>query len=159
MHNIDALLNIYGDGNIFEKIKKLVEENNLQQKVLLKGKVVPDELNTITQQAYIGINLVEPAGLNQIYSLANKFFDYVQADVPQVTMNFPEYKKINDEFEVAVLVYTVDETEIATAVNLLLDDAGLYNKLRQNCKKARTMFNWQQEEKKLITFYNSVFAE
>jgi glycosyltransferase involved in cell wall biosynthesis len=159
MHNIDAVLNIYGDGNLFEKIKDLVMENDLQHKILLKGKVVPDELNTITQQAYMGINLVEPTGLNQLYSLANKFFDYVQAGVPQVSMNFPEYKKINNEFEVAVLLNTVDETEIAAAINLLLSNADLYNRLQQNCKKARVTLNWQQEEKKLISFYKSVFAE
>ena len=159
MHNIDAVLNIYGDGNLFEKIKDLVNGNNLQHKILLKGKVVPEELTSITQRAYMGINLVEPVGLNQLYSLANKFFDYVHAGVPQVTMNFPEYKKINDEFEVALLVNTVDEIEIASAISLLLRDADLYSELQQNCKKARAVFNWQQEEKKLISFYKSVFAE
>ena len=101
----------------------MIIEKNLQHKIILKGKVVPEELQAITQQAYIGINLVEPIGLNQIYSLANKFFDYIQAGIPQVTMNFPEYKKINNEFEMAILVNTVDENEIAAALNLLLNNA------------------------------------
>ena len=74
-------------------------------------------------------------------------------------MNFPEYKKINDEFEVAVLVNTVDETEIASAISLLLRDVDLYSKLQQNCKRARAVFNWQQEEKKLINFYKNVFQD
>jgi glycosyltransferase involved in cell wall biosynthesis len=159
MKDIDAVLIIYGDGNIYKKIEELITENDLERKVLLKGKVVPKELVTITEQAYIGINLVEPIGLNQLYSLANKFFDYVQARVPQVTMNFPEYKKINDEFEVAVLIDTVHTIEIVKAINILLNDIVLYNKLKNNCSVARTILNWQQEEKKLITFYNQVFAD
>jgi glycosyltransferase involved in cell wall biosynthesis len=121
-------------------------------------KVVPEELQLITQQSYIGINLVEPFGLNQLYSLANKFFDYIQSYVPQITMNFPEYKNRNAVFEVAVLVNTVDEKEIASAINLLLNDDVLYKRLQKNFKPAREILNWQQEEKKLITFYKNVFA-
>jgi hypothetical protein len=159
MKDIDAVLLIYGDGNIYKKIEQLITETDLESKVLLKGKVVPQELAAITEQAYIGINLVEPIGLNQLYSLANKFFDYIQACVPQVTMNFPEYKRINDEFEVAVLIDTIHATEIVKTINFLLNDIVLYNKLKNNCTVARAILNWQQEEKKLITFYNKVFAD
>jgi glycosyltransferase involved in cell wall biosynthesis len=159
MHNVDAVLFIYGDGNVFEKIKNLIKKNNLQHTIFLKGKVVPGELQLITEQAYIGINLVEPVGLNQLYSLANKFFDYIQAGIPQVTMNFPEYKKINDEFEVAVLINSVNEDEIAFALNFLLGDVALYKRLKNNCATASEIMNWQQEEKKLISFYKAVFTD
>ncbi|HEY2725571.1 MAG TPA: glycosyltransferase [Parafilimonas sp.] len=158
MHDVDTVLHIYGDGNMFEKIKDLIKKNNLQHKILLKGKVVPEDLQLITQQAYIGINLVEPVGLNQLYSLANKFFDYIQACIPQVTMNFSEYKKINDVYKVAVLVNTVNEKEIASAINLLLNEDDLYKKLQHNCKTALEILNWQEEEKKLVAFYKNVFA-
>ena len=140
------------------KIKKLIIKKKLQHKILLKGKVSPKDLHLITQQARVGINLVEPVGLNQVYSLANKFFDYIQAGIPQVTMNFPEYKKINDSFEVAVLLNTIDAQEISFAVNLLLNNTVVYNKVKYNCKTAREIYNWQQEEIKLILFYKNVFA-
>lgn len=159
MQSADAVLHIYGDGNVYEKIKKMIAEKNLQYRVLLKGKVAPEELPAITQQAYIGINLVEPVGLNQIYSLANKFFDYMHAHVPQVTMNFPEYKYINDDFEVAVLINTIEEKEIIIALNLLLNDAVVYNKLKHNCTIASEVLNWRNEEKKLIEFYSKVLAD
>ncbi len=159
MQHVDAILHIYGDGNIYKKIRKLIFKKKFQHKIFLKGKVIPATLQTITQQAYAGINLVEPAGLNQIYSLANKFFDYLQAGIPQLTMNFPEYKKINDEFEIAVLVNTVEPAEVADSLNLLLNDTVLYNKLRHNCIAAKGAFNWQQEEKRLVSFYNKIFAD
>ncbi len=157
MHYVDATLHIYGDGNMYKKIESLIQKNNLQHKIILKGKVVPEVLQVITQQAYIGINLVEPTGLNQIYSLANKFFDYIHAGVPQITMNFPEYKKINDEFEVAVLIDSISETEIVKAINLLLNNEMVYKKLKNTCITARKIFNWQQEETKLTSFYKKVF--
>ena len=157
MKNIDATLHIYGDGNFMEPVKELISANNLTAKVLLKGKVLPEQLDAVTQGAYMGLNLVENTGLNQYYSLANKFFDYIHNGLPQVTMNFPEYKVVNDEFEVAVLIDDLKEETIATAINWLLNDKGTYDRLQQNCLKAREELNWQHEEKKLIAFYEYLF--
>ena len=156
MKAIEAKLVIYGDGNFIDQTKRLLETNNLQDKVFLKGRILPEELDAITQNAYIGINLVENTGLNQYYSLANKFFDYIQNGLPQLSMNFPEYKKINDEFEVAVLIDELHPDTLAKAINKLLIDENLHNRLRQNCLKARQVFNWQIEEKKLIAFYHKI---
>ncbi|HMC99365.1 MAG TPA: hypothetical protein VKH37_04400, partial [Ferruginibacter sp.] len=130
--------------------------NNLAEKVLLKGKLLPEELEAVTTRCYIGVNLVEDLGLNQYYSLANKFFDYMHAGIPQVTMNFPEYKAINDEFEIAVLVDELTAGKISDALNALLNDEVLYKKLQSNCIRARLKYNWQLEEKKLIEFYAKI---
>jgi glycosyltransferase involved in cell wall biosynthesis len=66
MKQVDAHLLIYGDGNFIDQTKKLIIKNNLSDKVLLKGKLLPEELDAITAQAYIGVNLVENIGLNQL---------------------------------------------------------------------------------------------
>jgi glycosyltransferase involved in cell wall biosynthesis len=159
MQNLDAQLHIYGDGNFFEDAKQLISENNLQHKVFLKGKLLPNGLEIVTHQATIGINLVENNGLNQYYSLANKFFDYMHAGLPQVTMNFPAYKKINDEFEVAVLIDNLEEETIVNAINTLLNDDVKYNQVRKNCLQAKQKYNWQDEEIKLIEFYDKIPTE
>ena len=71
-------------------------------------------------------------------------------------MNFPEYRKINDQFEVAVLIDDLSEDSIAAGLNHLLEDEELYSRLRENCLKARQIYNWQNEEKKLLDFYNQL---
>ena len=153
MKNVDAHLIICGDGNFLAQAKSLVEENNLQDKILFKGKVLPEELEKITEQAFIGINLVEPIGNNQVLSLANKFFDYMQNGIPQVTMNFPEYRKVNEEYEIAILIDNLSVPTIEKSLTVLLEDKELYFRLKQNSLKAREVYNWQNEEKKLIEFY------
>ena len=158
MKNIDAVLHIYGDGNFIEQTKRLIETNNLQDKVLLKGRVLPEALAVITRNAYIGINLIENIGLNQFYSLANKFFDFIQNGIPQVTMNFPEYKNINEEFKVALLINDLAIKSIEKAINDLLTDENLYKELQQNCLAARSKLNWQNEEIKLLAFYKNIFG-
>ncbi len=156
MKQVNATLLIYGDGNFMDQTKNIIESNNLSHQVFLKGKLLPEELDDITLNAYIGINLVENIGLNQYYSLANKFFDYIHHLVPQVTMNFPEYKTINEAFEVALLVNDLKQDTISAALNQLLNDDVLYERLRQNCILARQAFNWQQEEIKLLDFYKKL---
>jgi glycosyltransferase involved in cell wall biosynthesis len=164
-HLIPAMQHIYyklvicGDGNFMLQLKELIKINTLQDKVELRGMISPEILREISQQAFIGVNLVENTGLNQYYSLANKFFDYIHAGLPQVTMNFPEYKKVNDQYPVAVLINDTSSEQITAAINRLADDTVLYQTLQQNCLKARAELNWQQEEKILLSFYQSIFTK
>ena len=129
----------------------------MNEKVIIKGKVSPDELNRITPEYYIGLNLVENIGLNQYYSLANKFFDYMHAGIPQVTMNFPEYKRMNDQFEVAILIDDLKPDSISKAINELLMDDEKYTQLVQHCLEAKKVHNWENESKKLVQFYKNIF--
>jgi glycosyltransferase involved in cell wall biosynthesis len=158
MKEVNNKLVICGDGNFMPVVKKLVAENKVEDKIELKGMLSPDDLWEISLQAKIGITIIENNGLNQYYSLPNKFFDYIHAGIPQIAMNYPEYARINKEFEVAILLNAHEPKEIAAAVNNLLLDDVLYNRLRENCLRAREKLNWQQEEKKLLDFYKSVFT-
>jgi len=140
------------------QLNKLIAVYNVESKVKFFDKLLPQQLKAITHQAYIGLNLVENTGLNQYYSLANKFFDYIQALVPQVTMDFPEYRKINERYQVALLIENLTEENIATSLNRLLDDKKLYAQLQHNCSKARAELNWENEEKNLWLFYKQLFG-
>ncbi|TMI63760.1 MAG: glycosyltransferase family 4 protein [Bacteroidetes bacterium] len=159
MKYVNSKLMICGDGNFMAQLKKLIAENKLEDKIELKGWVAPDKLRSISQQAAIGIALSEKEGLNQWLALPNKFFDYIHSAVPQITMNFPEYKKINRHYEVAVLIDELKPEAVADTINELLNNEVKRNLLRENCLKAKQELNWQNEEKKLVEFYRKIFAE
>lgn len=158
MKEVPYPLIICGDGNFMLQLKKQIAQYKLEGKIILKGMLSPDELQAISRHAFIGLNLVENNGLNQYYSLANKFFDYIHAGLPQITMNFPEYSRINTAYEVAILIDETNPQIIARAINKLADDTVLYNKLQENCRTAKSDLNWQEEEKKLISFYQNIFS-
>ena len=157
MANVNAVLWICGEGNFSGSCRKLIMEYGLEKRVLMKGILLPDELSIVANDAYLGLNLVEPLGLNQMYSLANKFFDYIHAGIPQLTMDFPEYRAINEKFEVALLIDMLNAEKIAGALNNLLQNEVLYRRLQSNCRKAAEEYNWQHEEKKLAEIYNKIF--
>lgn len=157
MKNVNAKLIICGNGNFFEQAQQLVKENKLEDKIEFKGYVAPAELKQITKKAYVGITLFESSGKSNFLSLANRFFDYMHSGVPQLAMQYPEYEKINSEFEIALLLKEKNPENIAKALNTLLADESYHYKLRENCIKAREVYNWQNEEKKLIHFYKKLF--
>ena len=158
MHQVDCKLIICGDGNFMEQAKQLVKTYNLHHKVFFKGKIQPDELRTITQQAYIGVTLFDDEGLSNYYSLANRFFDYLHAGIPQLCVNYPVYKEINAQYDIAVLVNDISPSNLATQLNNLLHNEVLYSELQQNCIMAREVLNWQTEEKRLLEFYKKLLA-
>lgn len=156
IQQIAVPLIICGDGNFMEKLKAMVMARNLSNKIHIKGMLPPAQLNSYTLQAKVGLNLVENNGLSNYYSLANKFFDYIHAGLPQVTMNFPEYASINKKYEVAVLINDCTEEEIIKGINKLLLDDVLYKKLERNCRLAAKELNWQAESKKLLACYEQI---
>jgi glycosyltransferase involved in cell wall biosynthesis len=153
---VDAQLIICGKGNFFNQVEHLIKQNGLSHKIELKGYVAPEHLKLLTPQCSFGLTLFEPVGLNQYYSLSNRFFDYIMAGIPQVCVAYPEYKQINDEFEVALLIESTDSKTIAQAMNHLLHDTVLYNRLKQNCNQAKEVLNWNKEEIKLKSFWRNI---
>ncbi len=156
MKKVDAELHIYGIGNFYHEVENLIRTNGVEDKVKLLGTVLPNELKNITPHAKLGITIFEREGLNQYYSLANRFFDYIMAGIPQVCVAYPEYVSINKEFEVALLVDDIKPQTLSNALNTLLTDSVLYNRLKENTLQAREVLNWQTEEKKLIQFWENI---
>jgi len=156
MKNVNAQLIICGEGNFFEEAQRIAKENKLEDKVIFKGYVPPDELKNYTLNAYIGITLFEAIATSNKYSLANRFFDYLHNGVPQLCVKYPEYEKINDDFEVAYLIESPTVENIAKGLNDLLQNEELYKRLQQNCLKAREQYCWQHEEKVLLNIYQDL---
>jgi glycosyltransferase involved in cell wall biosynthesis len=158
MQTVDAPLLICGEGNFMEQARTLVRQYGLEDKVTFRGMVRPEDLPPITRSAYIGITLFDRQGTSNYYSLANRFFDYIHAGIPQLAVNYPAYQEINNSYRIAVLVDKPGIWEISDALNTLLNNTSLYHTLLANCKQARLYYNWQEEEKKLVRLYQQLFC-
>lgn len=157
MKYVDCKLIICGEGDILSDLKRSVVEKNLSKKVEFKGFVNPLELVIYTRNATIGITLFANAGLSNQYSLANRFFDYMHACVPQLAMNYSEYYNFNNQWEIATLLEDLTPELIQKSLLKLLSDQEYYNRLTDNCKAARKLNCWQEEEKKLVKIYKNIF--
>ncbi len=159
MQYLDAPLIICGDGNFMRQVIDLTRAYRVENKITFKGKIMPEQLKKLTLQAWVGITLFDAAGKSNYYSLANRFFDYIQAGIPQVCVDYPVYREINNQYQIAVLIDDLSPRSIATQLNELLNNESLYNRLQKNCLEARKQLCWQEEEKKLLTFYQNNFPQ
>jgi len=153
MKMVDTQLIICGAGNFYDEAVALVAEHGLQHKITFKGYVPPAELTAYTLNAWVGITLFEETSLSNRLSLANRFFDYMHYGVPQLCIKYPEYEKINADFEIAYLIEDPTPENIADALNKLLTDEVYYKRLQANCLLAREKYCWQQEAKTLLKTY------
>ncbi|QKG55884.1 glycosyltransferase [Hymenobacter sp. BRD128] len=158
MPRVPARLIVCGEGDCSAALRAQAQSLGLltSGQVEFRGYVLPAELRLLTAQATVGIMLLENVGLSYYYSLANKFFDYVQAGIPQLCIDFPEYRALNTRHEVAELVPDLAPATLAAALARLLPGGrpgARYQQLAANCRQARQEWNWQQEEKTLVQLY------
>ncbi|HEY0040250.1 MAG TPA: glycosyltransferase [Flavisolibacter sp.] len=158
MKAIPYPLVVCGDGNFMQKLKLLIVENGVQDKVQLNGMMLPEDLRVVAQKAALGIGLAEKEGINQFHALPNKFLEYMHAGLPQIAMNFPEYQKVNAHYKVAVLADDLSIEGIIRIINDTMQNESLLAEMTQNALKARKVYCWQAEEKKLLKFYQQLYS-
>lgn len=147
---------IFGEGDLSDELRALAASLKVGDKVVFHGKVLPDDLRRETPKAHVGLNLLENKGLNYYYSLANKAFDYIQAGVPAICMDFPEYRELNQRYAVFHLLEDLTVERLTEAVLKLKENRKYLEELKTNCREAAKELCWEQEEEKLYRFWDSV---
>ncbi len=155
MKQLPLKLYIAGEGDLSHSLRKLVSDFELKDKVIFLGMLSPEQLEALTPKAFLGYNLLENLGKSYYYSLSNKFFDYIHACVPGLSNPFPEYISINNEFHAGIIT-NLSVADIVLSVERAIADDTYYENIRDNCRIAKKIFNWQNEEKKLIQIYNDL---
>lgn len=149
----DYTLWIAGQGDLQETLMAFSATHRLEKNVHFLGNLPPDTLRTITPRAWLGLNLLDGHSLSYYYSLANKSMDYVQAGIPSLQMDFPEYRHLNQTYPCFILLADASPASILNAVRGLEADPARYAQLCRNCREAQRVWNWEQEEKKLLPLY------
>ena len=78
----------------------LVEKENLTDGVIFTGRLPFEELAQLTSTAHLGLSIEEDLGLNYRYTLPNKLFDYIQAQIPVLVTNLPEMSAIVNQYKI-----------------------------------------------------------
>ena len=155
----EGILLIVGSGDVVPLLKEKRIELGLEEKVHFFDKMPFEQLKNITQQAYLGVSLDKATNINYEFSLPNKLFDYIHSEVPVLVSNLKELTKIVNEFKVGTVLSEHSPKAISQAINDLIQDEAQHAIYKQNCVNAKAALNWENEEKKLISTYNSIFEK
>ncbi len=155
----NAELWIVGDGDLMFLLRGMVLDLKLENKVKFWGYVEPKDLPDITEQATVGLNIAEGKSLSYQFSLSNKTTDYIQAGLPQIFINFVEFKNINDQYHVGLVIDNLAVEVLVKALKQLFDNPELLKTLKVNCLEAAKVLNWENEKVKLIDFYKRLSSK
>jgi len=139
-----------GEGDLSVELRKRAANSVAHNRIRFLGYLTPEDLRRVTPKAYIGLNLLQGDSANYYYSLANKFFDYVQAGLPQISMNYPVYCSLMLDFKVGILVDSLSTHSLLTAINEIGSD---YSGFSAACALAAQEWNWEKEEVRLLDVF------
>lgn len=154
MNNVRLV--IVGTGDIDRDLRQMVREMKLNDRVIFEGRKTPDQLLYYTLKADAGISLEQPQGLNYIYSLPNKLFDYIQAGLPVIVSDLPEMAAVVREYGAGIVTGADDPEKLASEISTFLNNDKLIESIRHNLVKAAEELCWEREEKKLLDIYRSL---
>ena len=146
---------IAGDGPKKAELKDLTKTLGLNDKVKFLGKLLPEKLREITHKADVGLSIEENNGLSYYFSMPNKVSDYIQARVPVVVSDFPEMRKVIDNFGAGEKIRNY--TELAEKVKIVLENGKQFYEDSLNIAAAHHC--WEQEEPKIIQLFRAIRSQ
>lgn len=152
----NVILLIIGSGDVFPVLKKITEENHLENKVIFKQKMASHELRNYTMNADLGLAIDKATNLNYIYSLPNKLFDYIHAGIPVLSSDLTEIKKIIEQYQIGYFIQNHDPEHIAQTIKNIFDDQDTYSHKKSNTGTAKNILCWEEEEKALLNIIHSI---
>lgn len=150
---------IIGGGDIIDKIKTLIVQNNLTDRITFIPKVPFQVLHYLTCRADLGLTLDKPNNINHIYGLPNKIFDYLHAGLPVLSSRLIELEKIVNTYRVGTFINNHNPEHIAETIRQISENKQQLAQWKENTLKAREVYNWETEEKKLLQIYSKVCKE
>ncbi|MEM9835020.1 MAG: glycosyltransferase [Bacteroidota bacterium] len=145
-----------GHGDELERLQSSYQDLVQQGRVKFLGFIPMEQLPALTAKAWLGLNLLDAVSPSYYFSLANKCFDYIQAGLPSIQMNFPEYRAINTQFECMLLLPELNVSKLVNMIQLIQEQPEKYQRMQQQALLAAKELNWEREELRLLSMWAEV---
>lgn len=146
---------VIGDGDLLTELRKNVSKRNLNDKVIFTGKIPFEHLPAYTACADIGVNLLENNGLNYYYSLPNRIFDYMRMNIPILSCDFPEVRKIINHYGIGTLVNDYSPSSLAKTIQ----EMSKQQKNKEGFSAANAALTWENEAITLLKIVQDAINE
>jgi glycosyltransferase involved in cell wall biosynthesis len=90
--------------------------------------------------------MIENLGQSYYLSLPNKLFEYFAAGLPVIGSDFPEIGQVLRTSGAGIAVDPAEAGALAAAINLVLGDADMVMRMKQQATTAAATYTWGGEE-------------
>lgn len=149
-------LSLLGKGDLELELRDQVRGLGLSNRIVFKGQIGAEKVIDELTKYHVGVNLLESKSESYRLSLANKYFDYIQAELPSIQMKFPEYQALNEVHDVAVLIDDISIDNIVKGVRQLTSSIHVYQDKVTNCQSAKNVYCWELEENKFLQLIDQI---
>ncbi|HZH86956.1 MAG TPA: glycosyltransferase [Brumimicrobium sp.] len=149
----NTLFLIVGSGDVIPQLKQMATTHGLEEKIRFVGRVPYDTMMNYTYHADLGLSLDKDTNPNYRFSLPNKIFDYIHTTTPVISSDLIELRRVIEKHDVGRIIPEHSAKAIAQTINSILDNPELLSLLKENCKKAALLENWEHESKVLEEIY------
>jgi len=147
----DMALIFMGYGSMEEQIKSYASENN---NIFFMPSVAPEVVVDYTASADVGLTFIENICLSYYYSLPNKFFEYIHADLAIISWPLYEIKQIIEKEKIGFVTDKFSREAIERVLIGLSKEQ--INTFKNNVKDLKYKYNWQKQEAVLLGVYKSL---
>lgn len=143
---------IVGTGDVIEYLKTRCNDNDLKNKVLFVDPLPYQMMMQYTLNSDVGVSLDKNNNINYQFSLPNKIFDYSKAEIPFVSTNLIEIKKIVEQYHTGVLINSLKPEKILDGLEKAIELSKSKSYLK-NIKKMNSDLIWEKESEVLMSTY------
>lgn len=149
----NAILLILGGGDVLDALKLLAGRLHLGEKIRFLPRMPYNDMMQYTRLADLGLTLDKDTNINYRFSLPNKLFDYIQAEIPVLCTNLVEVAGIVNRYGIGNVIYNLDEQHLAKVMTDMLNDDLQQSLWKENLAKAAGELCWEREEAQLLKIY------
>lgn len=146
----DCRLLVVGEGDVYQQCISLAQSTGVADRVIFTGRKPFNQLAPYMHQADLGICLFRNLSLNYYYCLPNRLFDFIQAGLPLMAVDFPEISRIVKGYNVGITMPEISVQGIVDAVRYAQshpDEVAIWKK---NMQTAAQELIWENDAKTLL---------
>jgi glycosyltransferase involved in cell wall biosynthesis len=143
---VSAHVLFIGEGESEKYVESMA---NLHPNIHLKGMLSESDLKTITSQCDVGLVHLDDSCLNHELALPNKFFQYLQAQIPVLAVNRRQLREYVEKHDLGWVYQTKDEFKALVSSIQKSEIEGKKTKI----EVFNLEHNWEKEKAKLMNIY------
>jgi glycosyltransferase involved in cell wall biosynthesis len=148
----EARLTVVGDGGLKESYIQKAKELKIADRVIFAGRVSDEELPKYFQSA----NVFCSASVDRSEAFGMVLMEAAASGLPSVATDIAGVRTVVKNNETGLLVKSRDPASLAQALNSILDDAALADRLGKAAREFALTRSWAEVGRKYLGVYESV---
>lgn len=143
---------VFGEERIW--LNQVIEDRELNDTIFITGWLPYEKVSEAINDCHAGLILFRDCIENRLAGPPNKLFNYMNAGLPVLSVDFPEMRQVIVEENCGVLICEQSVNAIIRAIEGLLENPEKLTRMGKNGQRAiRQRYSWEIMERKLLLSY------